>query len=627
MTGTAANLRGQIDEYIASADAKSARSALLAYWREQGRSSAAASFLNSRFERLRGKIPLGPYRLAILRSYTVEPVIPVLRAMGFAAGLDLTVHLGDFNAYAQELLDPGSALYAFAPQAVILAVETRSIAPELWAGRGDQRVAERVANDLRTWVQSFRASSQAHLIVHTLEQPELAADGLLDAQSLNGQRSMIEALNNELRRIAAGHTGVWILDYDALVAKHGRRAWHDERKWLTVRLPLAAISVPELSAEWMRFLHPLSGKVAKAIVVDLDNTLWGGVIGEDGMNGIRLSAEYPGAAFQQLQRVLLRLSERGILLAIASKNNPDDALEVLETHPGMLLRRKHFSAMRINWGDKAQSLREIAEELNIGIDSLAFFDDNPVEREQIRAALPDVRVLDLPQDPMDFARCVAECPLFERLVLSEEDRQRTEMYQAQSVRAELERTASSKEDFYRALEQKAEVERVGPATLARTAQLTQKTNQFNLTTKRYSEQEIAGLAVEPGCAVYTLRVRDRFADNGLVGVAIVRRAGECAEIDTLLMSCRVIGRTVETGFLSFLIAEAERSGAKRVEGWFLPTKKNAPARDFYERHGFQRVEESGGGSKWSLDLPQHQVRCPEWIEMIDIGETHAAGSV
>jgi len=621
-----ASLRGQIDQFMESGDATAARAGLLAYWREQGATAPAASFLNARFEKLRGRIPLTPYRLAILRSYTVEPVVPLLRAMGFAAGLDLTVHLGEFNAYAQEILDSSSALYNFAPHAVILAVETRSIGPELWDGKVSPGVMERVCADFRTCVQTFRSRGQAHLIVHTLEHPEWCADGLLDAQSVNSQHAAIETINSELRRIASAHKGVFILDYDALVARHGRRAWHDERKWLTVRLPLAAASVPELASEWMRFLHPLSGKVAKAIVVDLDNTLWGGVIGEDGMNGIRLGAEYPGAAFQELQRVLLRMTERGILLAIASKNNPNDALEVLDSHPAMLLRRKHFSAMRISWSDKAQSLREIAKELNIGIDSLAFLDDNPVEREQIRSAVPDVHVLDLPQDPMEFARFVAACPLFERLTLSEEDRQRTEMYQAQSVRAEIERTASSKEDFYRALEQKAEVARVDASTMSRTAQLTQKTNQFNLTTRRYNEQEISTIANTPGCAVYTLRVRDRFADNGLVGVAILRRTEDTAEIDTLLMSCRVIGRTVETAFLCYLLAEAEAAGARRMEGWYLPTKKNAPAREFYESHGFKLQQETGEGSRWVLDLPQNQVRCPEWIEFVD-GGTLVAGSV
>src|SRR6267378_6555456 len=206
----------------------------------------------------------------------------------------------------------------------------------------------------------------------------------------------------------------------------------------------------------MRFLRPLTGKVAKALVVDLDNTLWGGVIGEDGMNGIGLGAEYPGAAFQSLQRALVDLHRRGILLALCSKNNPEDALEALEKHPGMILRPTDFAAMRLNWTDKAQNLREIAQELNIGVDALAFLDDNPFEREQVRAALPEVTVIDLGTNPLEYASTVRNCAAFERLTLSSEDQQRTEMYAAQKQRAGAEQNFQSKEDFFRFLEQEAE---------------------------------------------------------------------------------------------------------------------------------------------------------------------------
>ncbi len=229
-----------------------------------------------------------------------------------------------------------------------------------------------------------------------------------------------------------------------------------------------------MAREWMRFIVPLSGRTAKVLVVDLDNTLWGGVIGEDGMAGIKVGAEYPGAAFQSLHRALLDLSRKGILLAVCSKNNLDDAMEALEKHPGMLVRAKHFAAMRINWTDKAQNLREIAAELNVGIDSLAFVDDNPFEREQVRAALPEVTVIDLPKNPLEYAAAVRNCAAFERLALSAEDQQRTGMYAAQKQRAGAEQSFQSKEDFFRFLEQEAELEPVSDLTLARVAQLTQK---------------------------------------------------------------------------------------------------------------------------------------------------------
>jgi FkbH-like protein len=269
--------------------------------------------------------------------------------------------------------------------------------------------------------------------------------------------------------------------------------------------------------------------------------------------------------------------------------------------------------MRINWNDKAESLREIAAELNIGIDSVAFLDDNPVERQRIREQVPEAIVIELPQDPMALAPTIRDCPYFERLTLSQEDRQRGDYYAWQRDRADLERSVTSKEDFYRSLEQVAEIAPVNASTLARVAQLTQKTNQFNLTTRRYTEQQIAGMAECPGWRVWSLRVADRYADNGLVAVAIAHLEDARCEIDAFLMSCRVIGRTVETALLAHVAADARAQGARWLQGWFLPTKKNAPAREFYREHGFEVAEENEGGALWRLDLSERQVQTPEWI--------------
>jgi FkbH-like protein len=281
----------------------------------------------------------------------------------------------------------------------------------------------------------------------------------------------------------------------------------------------------------------------------------------------------------------------------------------------MILRREHFAAMRINWRDKAQNLRDIAEELNIGIESLAFLDDNPVEREQIRAALPEVAVLDVPRDPAQYAVMLRDCPLFERLVLSEEDKKRGVFYAAQRERLQLETSCTSKEDFLRSLQQEVEITRVHSGTLARVAQLTQKTNQFNVTTRRYKEQEIEEMAARPNRCVVSVRVQDRYGDNGLVGVAITRDEGETREIDTLLLSCRVIGRTVETAIVSYLAQDARRRGLTRMQGWFLPTKKNAPASEFFSQHGFSLEKTEPQGALWSLDLNNGVLACPDWIKL------------
>jgi len=625
-------LRAEIDALIAQGTFDIAARRLSELWRHDP-ASGTASFVTSRLDELREKtrdnLALTKFKLAILRSFTVEPIVPLLRAEAFAYGIDLEVHVGDFNTYVQDILDGQSSLYRFAPDAVVLAVRTDQAAPELWrdfadlasevaqqAGEGVVRgVVHNVVHNYEEWIGAFRKQSQAALIIHSLELPSSPSLGILDDQSDAGQSGLIRQINRELRRIAAGFHGVYSLDYEALVARHGSEHWHDERKWLTARLPIAAGYLLQMAREWMRFIVPLSGRTAKVLLVDLDNTLWGGIIGEDGMAGIKVGAEYPGAAYQALQRALLDLSRKGILLAICSKNNLDDAMEALEKHPGMLVRAKHFAALRINWTDKAQNLREIAQELNVGIDALAFLDDNPFEREQVRAALPEITVIDLPKNPLEYASAVRNCVAFERLTLSAEDQQRTEMYAAQKQRGGAEQSFQSKEDFFRFLEQEAELEPVSDLTLARVAQLTQKTNQFNLTTRRYTEPQIVEMARKPDWHIFSIRVRDRFGDHGLVGVAIAHDEGEQCEVDTFLLSCRVIGRTVETALLAHLAESAAQRGRKRLVGWFLPTKKNAPARDFYPQHGFERRETNGAASLWTLDLKSSTLRCPDWIKL------------
>jgi len=613
----ASDPREVIDEVLQLGQWVKASNMLAELWRQQSVMGNAA-YIISRYERMNSELPMTPYRLALLRSFTVEPLVPLLRAAAFASGVNLAVQVGDFNAYAQEILNSHSNLYQFEPDAVILAIQTRDLLPDLWyrftelSPEEVEQVIDRTRKDLSDWVKTFRCYSKASLIIHNLEMPLRPSAGILDAQ---GELSQVEAfrrVNEGMRSLARDYPGVYIFDYDALIALHGRLRWHDEVKWLTVRLPIAADCLIHLANEWLRFLYPVTGKVCKALVTDLDNTLWGGIIGEDGMSGIQIGPEHPGAAYQFLQRAMLDLYQRGIILAVCSKNNPSDAMEALENHPGMLLRPHHFAALRINWNDKAQNLREIASELNIGIDALAFLDDNPVEREWVRSQLP-VTVIDLPQDPMGYARALRDSPIFERLTLSDEDRERGRYYAEERQRTELRGGTTSLEDFYRSLQMEVEIAFVTPQTLTRVAQLTQKTNQFNLTTRRYTEQQIAEMAAGAEWRVYSLRARDRFGDNGLVGVAIARFDRDFCEIDSFLMSCRVVGRTVETAFLSHVAVEALHRGPRYLHGWYLPTKKNDLVKDFYKSHGFKLIGEREKGSLWELDLSNGCVRTPEWI--------------
>jgi len=498
------DLREQINVFLEQRNWAEAHRALGDLWRQKN--LAAAPYILSCHEKMKAHLALTECRIGFLRSLTLEPLIPALRSAAFIAGIDATVQVGQFNMYAQEILDPKSALYSFEPNIVVLAIQTRDILPELWEGYADlpesqvHAAVQGVHDSFANWVKAFRKNSNASLLIHTLEKP-LASAGALDAQSANGQLSAIDRVNEGLRKIAAENRGVYVLDYEALVAKHGRVRWHDEAKWLTMRMPFATDSMLPLVTEWLKFIHPLTGKICKVLAVDLDNTLWSGVLGEDGAEGIRMDAEYPGAFNRNVQRAILDLHQRGILLALCSKNNQDEAMAVLKDHRDMLLRPEHFAAFRINWQDKAQNIREIAAELNLGIDSIAFLDDNPVERQRVRTDLPEVKVIEVPGHAKGFAQALRDFPYFERLVLSEEDRKLTSLYHEQNQRAELAHSAGSLEDFYRSLHQEVVIAPATVETISRVAQLTQKTNQYNVTTRRYTEQQIEEFVSQPGWGV------------------------------------------------------------------------------------------------------------------------------
>lgn len=610
--------REEIDRKLTDGKLADAFRSLAEMWQREP-SLDAAQFVIAKHEAHRADLELIPCNLAILRSITVEPLLPLLRAAAFVNGIDLEVRVSDFDAYAGEMLDPGSALYAFGPRVVILALNTASAAPQLWAPADDaeaalRSTADETAERLASLVRAFRANSGADLIFHLLDAPDLTTRGDAEMKAAFGQRAAIASVNERLCSLARSTPGVYPLDYDALVARHGRREWFDEGKWEQFRLPATAPNLRHIADEWLRFIQPAIGAVAKAVVVDLDGTLWRGILGEDGVAKLRMGAEPPGTPYRAVQRALLALRSRGVVLAVCSKNDEADAMDVIAKHPDMLLRPEHFAALRINWESKSENLRSIAAELNIGLDAIAFVDDHPVERAEVRAMLPQVKVIGLPAEPAKYARVILESPFLQRLgVASAEDLQRTRFYRQQAERAKMLASVGSKEEFLRSLGQVAEIAAANDLTLARVAQLTQKTNQFNLTTRRYAEADIARFVADPEASVVTIKVRDRLGDNGIVGAAIARDAGDACEVDTFLLSCRVIGRGIETAFIAYIADQARARGKSRLVGMFCPTAKNEPAKHFYEDHGFRRIADDANGSVWELALATSDLKAPEWI--------------
>jgi len=559
------------------------------------------------------KLALREVRVGLLSSFSIEFARDALVALGLASGLRIEIYQAPFGSFRQEILDSASGLYAFAPHAVVLAVESGAWLP-MDAPQGAS--ADALLAEVASLAAKFRARSSAALLCHNIPLPRWPAPTVaVDAPSLD-DLSFVTACNAGLRMLAAESADFYVVDYAALVNRVGHDRWFDDRMRLYARAPVAQANYAVLAREYVKFARGLVGLTRKCLVVDLDNTLWGGILGEDGIDGVRLGADYPGSAFVEFQHFLARLQARGVILAIASKNNPGDVEQMFSQHPFMVLKAESFSSRQVGWQPKSESLMAIARDLNIGLEHIVFVDDSTFECEHVREALPEVTVIQLPAEPADYVSAISRDGWFDALSLSSEDRRRGELYKQRDLAESIRSTASNLEDFYRQLGMEITIAPVNDASRKRTAQLTQKTNQFNVTTRRYTEAEIERIQSDPLWTVCTVAVRDKFGDNGIVGVILAVERGDALEIDTLLLSCRVIGRTVETAMLACLCDVARRRGCSKIVGSILPTDKNAPVRDLFRRHGFQdRGSNATSAGAWELALSRGAIAYPPWFRL------------
>jgi FkbH-like protein len=357
-----------------------------------------------------------------------------------------------------------------------------------------------------------------------------------------------------------------------------------------------------------RTIAAIRGRSRKCLVLDLDNTLWGGVIGDDGLTGIELGQGSPaGEAFVAVQRMALELRARGVVLAVCSKNEDDAARLPFREHPDMILKEDHIAVFQANWTDKAANLRAIAQTLNIGIDSLVFLDDNPAERMQVRGELPLVAVPELPEDPAQYPRALAAAGYFEAVSFSKEDRERAAYYQANAERAAMLSATANLDEYLASLDMVCTIGRVDPISRSRVTQLINKSNQFNLTTRRYAEREVEAMETDPRRHAIQVRLVDRFGDNGIIGVVIADRQGQAWDIDTWLMSCRVLGRRVPEAVLSHLVEAARADGASILSARYVPSAKNRMVAEHYRTLGFAYAGDGPGGeTRWRLDLDAFQ---------------------
>lgn len=577
-----------------------------------------------RVYRSRAKLPqqmeLQPLRVALLSSFTIDPVVPYLDLELRDLDLVPNLYVAPFDTWEREVLDPDAELRQFDPEIAYLAVSIDDLCPELGGPLDAAALAQMGKQAVDRVIEAachFASWSEAVLVVHSFHSVHRGPLGILEGRAGPSRSRWLALLNADLADRLAELRRAYLLDMsELLLLRPGGAVDNPKMRHMAAMRISEGISA-EVARAYARYAAPLVGRVRKCVVVDLDNTLWGGVVGEDGPSGIKLGPNGPGSEFQEFQRYLLALSQQGILLAISSKNNPEDAWQVIREHEGMILREEHFSAARINWQPKPENLMEIARELNIGVDSLIFVDDNPNERERVRHFLPEVLVPELPTDPALYRRTLEMLPALQRLEATAEDHQRVALYREKRDRERAREKVTSVAEYLKNLTIRLEIAPAEKTTLPRVHQLFQRTNQFNATTRRYDAGALAKISSDPDSRLYTLRARDRFGDHGLVAVALVRTndTDGAWRVDSFLMSCRVIGYGIETALLAVVSEDALSAGAKRLRGEYTPTPKNPPVADLYTRHGFEKKGAEGETSLFERGLNDGPIPRPDWLEL------------
>lgn len=552
-------------------------------------------------------------RIAILRNATVEPWLPELFAALLQRGIKASFRVGDYSAYEQYAMDP-TKLGKPKPEHFFLYFDPVELAGDARHDPPDD-MTEALLARIEGIVAGLRDRSS--VVVANLPPGPVETHALHGDQDPRSWHQRRRALNLALVQRLSPMPGVAILDMDRVVSEHGRSRAYDMRMTFLARSPFATSFLPRLGDALADIVATVVFPPKKCVVVDCDNTLWGGVLGEDGPDQVAIGAEYPGNLYREFQLFLKGLDRRGFLLAMNSKNNETDVLTFMAQSPNMALRAGDFAARRINWNDKASNIKEIADELNVGLESLIFVDDSPVECERVRTAFPEVQVEQFPSDPLAIPSFTTALQGTARLHVTEDDVKRAASIRANAEREELRRTAPDIDSFIRSLDIELAIARQDRSAVRRISQLTQRTNQFNLTTKRYAVSDVERLMDEG--VVYAMSMKDRFSDYGVVGVAVATPgapgtpasgdeadAGDEWEIDSFLMSCRAFGRKIESELLLAVLDDARRSGVRLVRASRVPTSKNSMTRTFYPDHGFSEV--LGGSRERYAVAPAESIR-------------------
>ena len=552
-------------------------------------------------------------RVAIAGSMTVEPLEPYLGAHLVSKKFKPRIAVGPFNQLRQLCYHHQQVLGRRDFNAIVLLWRIEDLFPDMLARCLDSPAAvedlRREIKGLADAVNHLRNSFDGTLVVSTPPYPSLPGFEVLDIGQASVGMAAFNAVSQFWTQEISRLERVRIFDLHGLMLHAGMKQAQDFRKWLLYRQPYSESFWQEIGRMLGRMLAAEKINPKKCIALDLDNTLWGGIIGEDGLQGIQLGGEFPGKAYRDFQRYLLYLKNKGVLLAVASKNNPEDVYEVFDKHDAMILSRKDFAAVEIHWDSKVESIKRVAAKLNIGIDSIVFVDDNPKEIGEITDRLPDVSCIRVPEELADLPGLLAETDFFDFAEVTDEDRRRTEMMAADNVRLQIQETMSE-EEFRASLNLRIDVFAAQKQHFARVTQLINKTNQFNLTTVRRTQDEVEALAASRDALVLGMDIKDKYGDYGLVGVAILKKQDSSCIIDTLLMSCRVLGRGAEDTFIAKLVEAAKTLDCDELRGKYIPTSKNAMVKNLYQRFKFSHDAQT---DEWFVKITE----APQMPEHID----------
>jgi len=546
--------------------------------------------------------------MALLGDAATQQFLPILGKLFADNDISAVFYEGAFDAVELEAVAVGSTLYSFQPDAILLLNCLQSLRAAYYRRprTGEEFLAATKQRLSATW-DAIQANSSALLVQFNFVLPFERHFGNYDHKVPGSLYTVTAELNRFIATQAQSRTNFLVCDVEALASWMGRKHWFDERLWDLAKSFCALENVPVVAQNIVEIILSNMGRVIKCVILDLDNTLWSGIVGDDGPEGIKINAHGEGEAFHRFQTYLLELKKRGILLCVCSKNEYSTAICPFIDNSEMALKENDITMFVANWENKADNIRKIKETLDIGFDSMVFLDDNPCERNLVRQLLPGVIVPDLPEDPSDYVRAISELNLFETSSFSAEDLRRVELYRQEASRRVVQQTYSSIEDYLQSLEMVIEVERFNLFYLPRIAQLIQRSNQFNLTTRRHNQGECERMMHNERCIPLYAKLKDRFGDHGLISIVVACHDGDRLMITDWLMSCRVLSRGVEQFLMNTLVEEARRLNLPLIAGQYIPTSKNGMVRDFYARFGFQlTAEDADGRTTWTMATTEFQ---------------------